>query len=540
MSKHCAARFSALSLLACSLSCGSSGNSAAPGMNSPGGSSSSSSSGLADAASADACTGGFLGFDAGGAPTAEDTTTACVVPTLPALETLVNVDPQLPDPFMSLDGTRITSTSQWTCRRAEVMAQLQEYELGTKPPKPSMVSGSYAAAADAGSGPDAGPAGNITVNVGEGCASTSFTAQVQYPTTGTPPYPAMIGIDFEPLVGPEQLLEMGVALVTFPASMVAEQNDNEPGQTNSQFRGQGGFYDVYGPNASAGAMMAWAWGVSRLIDVIEQTPSAQLDPTRIGVTGCSRDGKGSLVVGAFDERIALTIPQESGSGGAASWRISDYQYANGTVVQTLSEIVGENVWFESALSSFAQVPNASGKLPFDHHMLEGLVAPRALLIIENTSQVWLGNYSTFNNSMAAHLIWDGLGIPDHMGVSQNGDHAHCQWDGSQQPEVTAYVQKFLVGGGTGDTSVLKTDADTYCPSSGTCTAYGFDQARWVNWTVPTLQGAPAYDHDAAVTGYNLPELDAAAGPDATVSGSDAGATDTMAPEPDAATDGNSE
>jgi (4-O-methyl)-D-glucuronate---lignin esterase len=74
-----------------------------------------------------------------------------------------------------------------------------------------------------------------------------------------------------------------------------------------------------------------------------------------------------------------------------------------------------------------------------------------------------------------------------MGVSQVGDHAHCEWNGSQQPEVTAYVQKFLVGGGTADTHVLKTDAATYCPTSGTCTAYGFDQARWVDWAVPSLQ-----------------------------------------------------
>ena len=32
---------------------------------------------------------------------------------------------------------------------------------------------------------------------------------------------------------------------------------------------------------------------------------------------CS-NGKGALAVGAFDERVALTIPQESGSGGSAS------------------------------------------------------------------------------------------------------------------------------------------------------------------------------------------------------------------------------
>ena len=167
-------------------------------------------------------------------------------------------------------------------------------------------------------------------------------------------------------------------------------------------------------------MMAWAWGVSRLIDALEQTPAAQIDPARLGVTGCSRNGKGALIVGAFDDRIVLTIPQESGSGGSASWRVSDAQLASGTVVQTLSEITGENVWFRK---SFSQFSVAATQLPFDHHMIEGLVAPRALLIIENTSQVWLGNVSTYNDSMAAHAIWEALGIPDTMGVSQIGDHS---------------------------------------------------------------------------------------------------------------------
>ena len=58
--------------------------------------------------------------------------------------------------------------------------------------------------------------------------------------------------------------------------------------------------------------------MSRLLDVIEADTSGLLDVSHVGVTGCSRNGKGALAVGAFDERVALTIPQESGSGGSAS------------------------------------------------------------------------------------------------------------------------------------------------------------------------------------------------------------------------------
>jgi len=42
--------------------------------------------------------------------------------------------------------------------------------------------------------------------------------------------------------------------------------------------------------------------------------------------------------------------------------------------------------------------------------------------------------------------------------------------------VTAYVQKFLIGGGTASTSVLKTDG-----------GYTYDKATWQPWSVPALQ-----------------------------------------------------
>jgi hypothetical protein len=270
-------------------------------------------------------------------------------------------------------------------------------------------------------------------------------------------------------IGPSTLNEMGVATIIFPNDVIAEQKDGSS-------RGIGAFYDVNPDHKSTGALMAWAWGVSRLIDALEQTPDARIDASRLGVTGCSRNGKGALIVGAFEPRILLTIPQESGSGGSASWRVSDAMLAAGTQVQTLSEITGENVWFSPVFSEFDR---SATRLPFDHHMIEGLVAPRALLVIENTSQIWLGNQSTYTNSMAAHLIWEGLGVPDQMGFSQVGDHSHCQWNGSQQAEVSAYVQRFLIGSTAGedapDTNVLKTDG-----------GFSFDQATWVDWSVPEL------------------------------------------------------
>jgi hypothetical protein len=376
----------------------------------------------------------------------------CTIPAMPSYSSLPS-NTKLPDPFKFMNGTRMTTKNDWTCRRAEIAALAQEFEYGYKPNTP------YSATTGARSG------NSIVVTVNDNGRTISFTCAISYPSTGTAPYPAIIGIGGSNLNN-SALSSLGVAVITFPNNDVALQN-------NASSRGQGKFYTMYGSTHSAGAIMAWAWGVSRLVDALEKTPAANIDPARLGVTGCSRNGKGALAAGAFEERIKLTIPQESGSGGSASWRVSDAQKAAGQNVQTLSQIVGENCWFRSNFNQFSTTAN---KLPFDHHMIEALCAPRALLVIENTSMEWLGNLSTWTTGNVARMVWEGLGVSDKMGFSQVGHGDHCGFPSSQQPEVTAYVQKFLIGGGTANTNVMKTDGGLV-----------FDKAKWVDWTVPALQ-----------------------------------------------------
>jgi len=381
---------------------------------------------------------------------AEDTGGGCTLPELPPYGELIDED-KLPDPFQSLLGSRIVTKEQWPCRRAETGAQAQQLELGTKPRKPVNVSGSF-------------DSGNLVVTAGDDDETLSFTAEITLPTTGSAPYPAIIALGGSSLNNAE-LAALGIASVRFDNGDIAAQE-------NAGSRGHGKFYELYGSNHSAGAMMAWAWGVSRLIDALETTPEAQIDAAHLGVTGCSRNGKGALIAGAFDERIVLTIPQESGSGGSASWRVSDAMVAGGTMVQTLSEITGENCWFRS---SFSQFNNTANRLPFDHHSILGMVAPRGLLVIENTSQVWLGNVSTYTASMVSHRVWDALGVPGAMGVSQVGNHNHCQFPSSQAPVVLAFAKKFLLDDDSQDTNVLFTDG-----------SYTLDETRWVSWDVPAL------------------------------------------------------
>ena len=251
-------------------------------------------------------------------------------------------------------------------------------------------------------------------------------------------------------------------------------NNNDVGaQGGLSTRGQGLFYDLYGSDHPASSMIAWAWGVSRIIDALEQTPEANIDPTRIAVTGCSRDGKGALMAGAFDERIVLTIPQESGAGGSASWRVSQAQSEQGENVQTLSSAAGEQPWFRSTFRTAFGGSNVP-RLPFDHHMVMGLVAPRALLVLDNRID-WLGIDSTYTAGSIAHAIWEAFGLEDHMGYWQTGGHEHCVFPSQQRDVLEAYVRKFLVGDGADDTNLLRAENATAALDI------------WMEWTPPSLQ-----------------------------------------------------
>ncbi|TVY82518.1 4-O-methyl-glucuronoyl methylesterase [Lachnellula suecica] len=373
-------------------------------------------------------------------------------PTTPTNLVLTN-QTTLPDPFTFLSGSPVTTLSDWKCRQDEISSLMQTYELGTKPPKPSIVTAAFTEVSAS--------TYSLTIGCTEGTKTVSFSVTITYQSTpGPSPYPAIIAYGGASIPVPAT-----AAIITFNNDIIAAENDQSS-------RGVGIFYDLYGATASAGATMAWAWGVSRIIDALEMTPAANIDTTKIGVTGCSRDGKGALVAGAFDERIALTIPQESGSGGSACWRLSDAMMTAGQDVQTASEIVRENVWFSPTFTNYS---NSVDLLPFDHHLLAALVAPRGLLVIENAAYLWLGPWSCYGCMMSAKTIWTAMGVPDNMGFSEVGNHSHCAFPAVQQPTLLAFIDKFLLGRPANTSNVM--DYDFGEP---------FNATQWANWATPTL------------------------------------------------------
>ncbi|KAI1324642.1 carbohydrate esterase family 15 protein [Xylariaceae sp. FL0255] len=349
----------------------------------------------------------------------------------------------LPDPFTFANGNKVATLNDFACRQKEMQAIMEQYELGTFPGPPDSLTATMSG-------------DTMTVNVTVGSKSVNIVVTITKPSNT--PGPAIIAVG-----GSSIPIPATVGTIVFDNDQWAQENDQSS-------RGVGDYYTLFGNTASAGATTAWAWGADRIIDGLEKLGPAVtgINTTLLGTTGCSRDGKGAFMVGALCPRIALTIPQESGSGGAACWRISDQQLAAGQTIQTASEIVQENVWFSP---NFNQWSTKVQDVPEDHHFLAGMIAPRGLFVIENNID-WLGPVSTTGCMDAGRLIYKGVGVPDNMGFSLVGNHAHCAFPAVSQADLTMYINAFLLGGAT--------------PGSVDVSNYTAPMATWAPWTVPML------------------------------------------------------
>ena len=376
------------------------------------------------------------------------------VPPVPEFDKLPSI-PFLPDPFEKLDGTRMKSRAEWTARRAEIKAMIEKYGAGTKPGKPSVFEAKL-------------EGNNINITVGEGGQSFQMTVSINRPANAPAdkPIPAIIQLGSLPR---NLFTDRGIAIINYNAGQLMPTGF---GGVNYE---SGNFIKLY-PKSDAGSFVRWAWGVSRVIDALEALPEAMIDTTHLAVSGCSFMGKMALYSGAFDERIALTIPHESGGGGTISWRYSDMLEKRDNVeVENLLHAQGGSdtfPWYAKALRQFNQVPD---KLPYDQHELIAMIAPRAVLMIESSQVARMGAEAARIDHLAAKEVYTALGVPDRIGVTED-NVAHCSWSQKYTPVLEAYLDKFLLGKEDGaSTEILQskfTDLDT---------------EKWIPWSTPELK-----------------------------------------------------
>ncbi len=408
--------------------------------------------GAGGAGAGGAGTGGAAGSPmagSGGMPlvyNVEDTGADCPAPPAPPAFNALTAIPNLPDPFLMTNGMRMTSKEEWRCRRAEIKASMEHWVSGPKGEPPSSLTATFAS-------------NKLTVVSTEGGASITLSATLSTPS-GPGPFPLVIGMNTATGSLPSSIFTgHGVATLTFQSSQLVPDAFNVP-------RGGGTYFQMY-PDTNAAAMIEWAWGVSRIIDGLYETVAQnKIDLEHIAVTGCSYQGKMSLYAGAFDERIALVIPEESGGGGEASWRFMATQ----TGTEDLEAAQG-TAWYASNLKQFKNAD--APKLPVNMHELVAMVAPRAILAIENTGIDRLASQAGSVSMRAAAEVYKALGIPDRIGYTQAAASGHCVFPSSQTSDVQGFVNKFLNGDMGANTAIAKD-------------SYNTDLTKWVTWSTPTL------------------------------------------------------
>lgn len=366
----------------------------------------------------------------------------------------------LPNPFEFSNGKKkVKKFKDWEKRRAEIVRELQHYEIGEKP----MVDRKDVEATMEGN--------KLTVKVTRNGETLEITANITYPE-GDGPFPLMIGASNNAL--PRQFFtDRKIATVNFSERQVnsySQMGGFGGGGGQRPGRGSYPFDKLYPELVDNGAYSEWAWGVSRLIDGLEIVGAAsKIDLKHIGITGCSYAGKMALWSGAMDERIALTIAQEPGGGGAAAWRYSRWinKQPGAEAVEGLDNT--DYHWFKESLRENYHGDSVA-YLPHDHHELAAMVCPRALLMLGNPDFVWLADPSAYVSMNGAIKVWEQFGIADRVGYSIVPGHGHCQLHKAQYPEVEAYIDKFLLGKEAN--TMVRIAPDSYA---------NIDLKRWIPW-----------------------------------------------------------
>ena len=330
---------------------------------------------------------------------------------------------------------------------------------GEKPGPPDKVSGTVTK-------------NKITVEVEDQGKSISFSMTMSLPS-GEGPFPAVFSVQMFGMAGglDNMLKQKGIAIINYDYSIVGKEGQAEAsrGKPNT-----GAFYDLYGGTHSAGLLMAWAWGVSRIIDVLEQSGGDIIDTRRLGVTGCSRAGKGAFTIGVFDDRIALTFPQESFTGGYPSYRYVDILGQE----NTSHHYNGLN-WLSDNFGPFVISGGVSNavKLPIDTHSLMGMIAPRGLLILDNIHQSQGSPKAGHAAAAAGKEIYKALGVEKNITYfSAVSASDHCSYKSEYDEILEKSIAKFLK------------HEDVEAPGQIVAGNGGDgNPSEWITWETPTLE-----------------------------------------------------
>jgi hypothetical protein len=194
----------------------------------------------------------------------------------------------------------------------------------------------------------------------------------------------------------EAILDAGYAIASvFPSEFIPDRRKEGLAELR---RLSAGYAD---DETRWGAIAAWGWAYSRMIDVLEQDP--RLDRNAMIAWGHSRYAKSALVAAAFDPRIDGVIAHQSGTGGASLNRDKKGEGIKG-ITRSYPH------WFARAFRE----DNLDG---YDQHMLLALIAPRPILLGNARRDVWSDPNGAFRAAMGADPVYELYGA---RGLDQTG------------------------------------------------------------------------------------------------------------------------
>jgi lysophospholipase L1-like esterase len=348
----------------------------------------------------------------------------------------------MPDLMTFKDGTRVKTADQWPKRRAEIVEDFEREVYGRIPKNVPPVKWEVSGTVEGETGGIATVTKTLAGHVDNSAfpqikvaIQASFT--VPKHATGRVPILLQFGFGFggrpggrvPPNSWTEQALNKGWGYGTInPGSIQGDNNRLREGIIGLTNKGQ-----PRGPE-DWGALRAWAWGVSCLIDYFQANRDSGVDPAKVCITGVSRYGKAALVATAFDTRIAAGFVASSGAGGAKLFR-RDF----GELLENLAGR-GEYHWMAGNFLKYAADEAAFGKktaadLPVDQHELIALCAPRPCFISYGVPSKgdpnWVDAHGSFMAAVLASPAYRLLGKKD-LGTS--GDYLT-----DKMPSVNALI-----------------------------------------------------------------------------------------------------
>lgn len=380
--------------------------------------------------------------------------------------------PFLPDP---LEG--VTAAEQWPERRAELKRQVQRWITGHFPPAPDNLRAVPVAEREEGGA----RVRDVVLEFGPEHRGR-LRVQVIIPP-GKGPFPVFLTNHNRSRPWAATAVARGYIGCIYYATdpRYGEEDDSDK------------FIELY-PDYDFASLARWAWAASRAVDYLYTLP--EVDRSKIGITGHSRNGKQALMAAAFDERIGAVAASGGNTGESNGWRYTSDPFAN----ETMERIIAVNPhWFSTQLRFFV---GREDKLPVDQNALFALVAPRGALMASAYTESANSTLGFEQVYRSARKVYEFLGAPHHLALDlRQGLHA------TNAGDIESYVDFFDRVFGRNSTPqpnamVFGYDFEEWRTLSGETrpSALPADKLRWALGDAPALLPLRRTPPSAPITG----------------------------------------